>query len=95
MAKARADEQQPETKALLRARCKVKRRIAHLHGAGTRKARFRGHRKTKLQLNIAAAVVNIKRLGFIGAWSHFGARRRRLSARFGDPIGTYPYRRRH
>jgi transposase len=70
IAKARADQLRPETKALLRARCKVERKIAHLQGAGMRKARFRGRRKTKLQLNIAAAVVNIKRLAALGA---FGA----------------------
>lgn len=68
MAKARADQQRPETKALLRARSKVERKIAHLQGAGMGKARFRGRRKTKLQLNIAAAVVNIKRLAVLGAF---------------------------
>ncbi|MGQ0521201.1 MAG: IS1182 family transposase, partial [Actinomycetota bacterium] len=68
MAVARADQVRPETKALLRARCKVERKIAHLQAAGMRKARFYGRRKTKLQLVIAAAVVNIKRLAALGVF---------------------------
>ncbi|MGH9283529.1 MAG: transposase, partial [Acidimicrobiales bacterium] len=50
IAKARADQRRPETRALLRARSKVERKIAHLQRAGIRKARFRGRRKTRLQL---------------------------------------------
>ncbi|MGH8571847.1 MAG: transposase, partial [Gammaproteobacteria bacterium] len=68
MAAARADQLRPETKALLRARCKVERKIAHLQAAGMRKARFRGRRKTKQQLLVAAAVVNIKRLAALGVF---------------------------
>lgn len=68
IAEARADQLRPEIKALLRARCKVERKIAHLQRAGIRKARFRGRRKTRLQLLIAAAVVNIKRLAVLGVF---------------------------
>lgn len=68
IAAARADQFRPETKALLRARCKVERKIAHLKRAGIRKARFRGRRKTRLQLLIAAAVVNFKRLAVLGVF---------------------------
>lgn len=68
IAAARADQARPETKALLRARCKVERKIAHLQRVGIRNARFRGRRKTRLQLLIAAAVVNFKRLAVLGAF---------------------------
>lgn len=68
IAKARADQIRPETKALLRARCKVERRIAHLQQVGIRQARFGGRRKTRLQILIAADVVNIKRLAVLGVF---------------------------
>jgi transposase len=68
IAAARADQLRPGVRALLRARCKVERKIAHLQRAGMRKARFRGRRKTRLQLLIAAAVVNIKRLAVLSAF---------------------------
>ena len=73
IAAARAAQLRPEIKALLRARSKVERKIAHLQQAGMRKARFCGRRKTKLQLLIAAAVVNIKRLAALGVFATPGA----------------------
>lgn len=59
---ARAAQREPETKALLRLRPKVERRIDHLQDLGMRKARFRGRRKTWLQALLAATVANFKRL---------------------------------
>jgi hypothetical protein len=46
---ARAAQAKPETKALLRRRAKVERKIDHLQDLGMRKARYRGRRKTRLQ----------------------------------------------
>ena len=46
---ARAAQAEPETKALLRRRAKVERKIDHLQDLGMRKARYRGRRKTRLQ----------------------------------------------
>jgi hypothetical protein len=60
--KARAARADPDTKALLRRRAKVERKIDHLQDLGMRKARFRGRRKTQLQALLAATVVNFKRL---------------------------------
>lgn len=63
---ARAAQAKPETKALLRRRAKVERKIDHLQDLGMRKARYRGRRKTRLQALLAATVVNFKRLVVIG-----------------------------
>ena len=46
---ARAAQAEPGTKALLRRRAKVERKIDHLQDLGMRKARYRGRRKTRLQ----------------------------------------------
>jgi hypothetical protein len=67
---ARAAQSQPETKALLRRRCKVERKIDHLQDLGMRKARYRGRRKTRLQALLAATVANIKRLAVLGAFGN-------------------------
>lgn len=63
---ARAAQQQLATKALLRRRAKVERKIDHLQDLGMRKARYRGRRKTRLQALLAATVANFKRLGVLG-----------------------------
>ncbi|MDQ1376957.1 MAG: hypothetical protein QOE15_1130, partial [Acidimicrobiaceae bacterium] len=64
---ARAAQVDPATKALLRSRCKVERKIDHLKDLGMRKARYRGRRKTRLQALLAATVANIKRLAVLDA----------------------------
>ncbi len=68
IAAARAAQAEPETKALLRQRSKVERKIDHLQDLGMRKARYRGRRKTRLQALLAATVANFKRLGVLGAF---------------------------
>lgn len=68
IAVARAAQTEPVTKALLRRRAKVERKIDHLHDLGMRKARYRGRRKTKLQALLAATVANFKRLAVLGAF---------------------------
>lgn len=68
IAAARAAEADPETKALLRRRAKVERKIDHLQDLGMRKARYRGRRKTRLQALLAATVANFKRLAVLGAF---------------------------
>jgi hypothetical protein len=67
---ARAAQTRPETKALLRRRSKVERKIDHLQDLGMRKARYRGRRRTKLQALLAATVANIKRLAVLGAFGN-------------------------
>jgi hypothetical protein len=67
---ARAAQQEPETKALLRRRPKVERKIDHLQDLGMRKARYRGRRKTKLQALLAATVANFKRLVVLDAFAN-------------------------
>ncbi len=66
--RARAAQAEPATKALLRRRSKVERKIDHLQDLGMRKARYRGRRKTRLQALFAATVANFKRLGVLGAF---------------------------
>jgi len=66
---ARAAQAEPETKALLRRRPKVERKIDHLQDLGMRKARYRGRRKTLLQARLAAVVANFSRLGVLGAFA--------------------------
>jgi len=68
IAAARAAQAEPETKALLRRRSKVERKIDHLQDLGMRKARYRGRRRTRLQALLAATVANFKRLGVLGAF---------------------------
>jgi transposase len=65
---ARAAQNQPETKALLRRRSKVERKIDHLQDLGMRKARYRSRRRTLLQARLAATVANFKRLAVLGAF---------------------------
>lgn len=66
---ARAAQVEPETKALLRNRSKVERKIDHLQDLGMRKSRYRGKRKTKLQALLAATVSNFKRLAVLDAFT--------------------------
>jgi hypothetical protein len=68
IAAARAAQEDPATKALLRRRSKVERKIDHLQDLGMRRARYRGRRKTRLQALLAATVANVKRLGVLGAF---------------------------
>ncbi|MGH8916724.1 MAG: IS1182 family transposase [Actinomycetes bacterium] len=68
IAAARAAQAEPETKALLRRRSKVERKIDHLQDLGMRQARYRGRRKTRLQALLAATVANFKRLSVLGAF---------------------------
>jgi Transposase DDE domain len=66
--RARAAQEEPGTKALLRRRAKVERRIDHLQDLGMRKARYRGRRRTRLQALLAVTVANFKRLAVLGAF---------------------------
>ena len=68
IAAARAAQTDPATRALLRRRAKVERKIDHVQDLGMRKSRYRGRRKTKLQALLAATVANFKRLGVLGAF---------------------------
>jgi hypothetical protein len=68
IAAARIAQTEPSTRALLRRRAKVERKIDHVQDLGMRKARFRGRRKTKLQALLAATVANFKRLGVLGVF---------------------------
>ncbi len=68
IAAARAAQADPATKALLRRRSKVERKIDHLQDLGMRQARYRGRRRTRLQALLAATVANFKRLGVLGAF---------------------------
>jgi hypothetical protein len=66
---ARKAQSEPETKALLRQRPKVERKIDHLQDLGMGKARYRGRRKTRLQALLAATVANFKRLVVLDAFA--------------------------
>ena len=66
---ARMAQTEPETKALLRRRPKVERKIDHLQDLGMRKARYRGRRRTQLQALLAATVANFKRLVVLDAFA--------------------------
>ncbi len=70
---ARAAQSEPDTKALLRKRPKVERKIDHVQDLGMRKARYRGRRKTKLQALLAATVANFKRLVVLNAFENIPA----------------------
>jgi hypothetical protein len=65
---ARVAQTQPATRALLRRRAKVERKIDHMQDLGMRQARYRGRRKTRLQALLAATVANFKRLAVLGAF---------------------------
>ena len=65
---ARAAQADPATKALLRQRSKIERKIDHLQDLGLRQARYRGRRRTRLQALLAATVANFKRLSVLGAF---------------------------
>ena len=60
IAAARAAQHEPPTRALLRRRAKVERKIDHLQDLGMRKARYRGRRKTKLQAFLAVTVAKLQ-----------------------------------
>lgn len=66
--KARAETQRPSVKRKLRRRAVVERKVDHLQDLGTKKARYRGRRKTKLQAFLAATVANLTRLDLLGAF---------------------------
>lgn len=51
---ARADQQRPSVKRKLRRRAVIERKIDHLQDLGANQARYRGRRKTKLQILLAA-----------------------------------------
>ncbi len=72
MAKARAAQEDPGIKALLRRRAKVERKIAHLQHLGMRQARYRGRRKTVLQAMLSATVANFNRIAVLGAFDGIG-----------------------
>lgn len=66
---ARMAQSEPDTRALLRRRPKVERKIDHLQDLGMRKARFKGRRRTQLQALLAATVANFKRLAVLDAFA--------------------------
>ena len=70
---ARAAQTEPDTKALLRRRPKVERKIDHLQDLGMRQARYVGRRRTKLQALLAATVANFKRLVVLNAFTPIAA----------------------
>ena len=59
---ARAEQSQPTTRRKLRRRSLVERKLAELKMHGIGKARYRGQRKTLLQLRLTAGMVNLKKL---------------------------------
>lgn len=59
---ARAEQTRPHTRAKLRRRSLVERKLAELKMHGTGQARYRGERKVLLQLRLTAGMVNIKKL---------------------------------
>ncbi len=50
----------------LRRRAVIERKIDHMQDLGANKARYRGRRKTKLQILLAATVANLARLEALG-----------------------------
>lgn len=66
--KARRGQLRPSVKAKLKRRAVIERKIDHLHDLGAKKARYRGRRKTRLQVLLAAIVANIGRLDFLEAF---------------------------
>lgn len=69
IAAARAAQHEPATRALLRRRSKVERKIDHLQDLGMRQARYHGRRRTQLQALLAATVANFKRLVVLDAFA--------------------------
>lgn len=69
IAAARTAQNDPATRALLRRRSKVERKIDHLQDLGMRQARYRGRRRTQLQALLAATVANFKRLVVLDAFT--------------------------
>jgi transposase len=59
---ARATQARPSTRRKLRRRSLVERKLAELKMHGLGKARYRGQRKTLLQLRLTAGMVNLKKL---------------------------------
>jgi hypothetical protein len=59
---ARAAQARPRTRRKLRRRSLVERKLAELKMHGLGKARYRGERKTLLQLRLTAGMVNLKKL---------------------------------
>jgi IS5 family transposase len=59
---ARAEQARPTTRRKLRRRSLVERKLAELKMHGLAKARYRGQRKTLLQLRLTAGMVNLKKL---------------------------------
>jgi transposase len=59
---ARAEQARPATRRKLRRRSLVERKLAELKMHGLGKARYRGERKTLLQLRLTAGMVNLKKL---------------------------------
>lgn len=64
---ARAEQARPSTRRKLRRRSLVERKLAELKMHGLGKARYRGERKTLLQLRLTAGMVNLKKLFTLGA----------------------------
>jgi hypothetical protein len=58
---ARAAQETPEGRARLRARVVVEHRLARLGQLGIGQARYRGRRKTRCQLLLAATIANLRR----------------------------------
>jgi len=59
---ARAEQARPSTRHKLRRRSLVERKLAELKMHGLGQARYRGQRKTLLQLRLTAGMVNLKKL---------------------------------
>lgn len=64
---ARAEQARPSTRRKLRRRSLVERKLAELKMHGLGQARYRGRRKTLLQLRLTAGMVNLKKLFTIDA----------------------------
>lgn len=64
--RARTEQLRPSVRKKLRRRAVIERKIDHLHDFGAKKARYRGRRKAKLQVLLAASVANIGRLDALG-----------------------------
>ncbi len=68
------ERRRPSVKVKLKRHAVIERRIDHLHDLGAKKARYRGRRKTKLQVLLAATVANLSRLDILwGSGSNGGA----------------------
>jgi IS5 family transposase len=59
--RARHGQTRPSTVRKLRQRPKIERKVDHPQDLGMRQARYRGRRKTRLQLLLAGVVANINR----------------------------------